>query len=153
MNATQVLEKLKEHHISVTLKGSDIVVSPASKIPSELKSQIRANKPEIVAHLELTELERRVQVEGYVLCHCRELNDYVAFHGDDVDPATMPSDFVPYSLTELSYLFGDAGNPPPIDALKRIHQAKKTGAVINGSAPIVDEDEPSTKIQDQSNER
>jgi len=130
MSATEVLEKLKEHRINVTLKGSDIVVSPASKFPPELKSEIRANEPEIVAHLELAELERRVRVEGYVLCHCRELNDNLVFHRDDVDPATLPKGFVPYSLYELEQLFGDGKPEITRSALRQIHRAKQMGMKV-----------------------
>ena len=135
MDATQVLERLKERNISVSLKGSDIVVSPASKIPPELKSQIRANKPDIVAQLEWAEIERRVQVEGYVLCHCRELNDYVVFHRDDVSLATLPKGFVPYSMSELEVLFGDVKPELSASALKLMHHAKLMGMRVSGSYP------------------
>ena len=61
------------------------------------------------------------------------LRDLVAFHRDDVDPATIPAGFVPYSDDELRYLFGEDGDQPSPDALRLIHAAKKTGAIITNS--------------------
>ena len=57
----------------------------------------------------------------------------MAFHRDDVDPATIPAGFVPYSDDELRYVFNaDEGVPSP-DGLRLIHAAKKTGAIITNS--------------------
>ena len=82
---------------------------------------------------EMTELVRRVEEEGYVLLWCEVLRDLVAFHRDDVAPATIPAGFVPYSDDELRHLFGEDGDQPSPDALRLIHAAKKTGAIITNS--------------------
>ncbi len=61
------------------------------------------------------------------------LRDLVVFHRDDVDPATIPPGFVPYSEDELQHLFGEDGAEPPLNALRLIHAAKKTRAIITNS--------------------
>ena len=126
-------------------------------MPQEFQSDLRQHKPEIISYLiqrryepvyphqdqrkdELKELVRRVEEEGYVLLWCEVLRDLVAFHRDDVDPATIPAGFVPYSDDELRYLFGEDGDQPSPDARRLIHAAKKTGAIITnrrkeGSGP------------------
>ena len=82
---------------------------------------------------EMTELERRVEEEGDVLLWCEVLRDLVAFHRNDVDPATIPAGFVPYSEDELRHLFGEDGSEPSLDGLRLIHASKKTGAIITNS--------------------
>ena len=120
-------------------------------IPPELRSDLRQQKPEIISYLiqrryepvyphqdqrddEMTELVRRVEEEGCVLLWCEVLRDLVAFHRDDVDPATIPAGFVPYSDDELRHLFGEDGAQPSPDGLRLIHAAKKTGAIITNSS-------------------
>ena len=123
---------------------------PQGPLPSALLAELRRHKDEIRAELakrrygpdfphptqrddEMMELERRVEEEGYVLLWCEVLRDLVAFHRDDVDPATIPAAFVPYSDDELRHLFGEDGEQPSPDALRLIHAAKKTGAIITNS--------------------
>jgi hypothetical protein len=81
----------------------------------------------------MTELVRRVEEEGYVLLWCEVLRDLVAFHRNDVDPATIPAGFVPYSDDELRHLFGEDGAQLSPDGLRLIHTAKRTGAVTTAS--------------------
>ena len=81
----------------------------------------------------MPELVRRVEEEGYVLLWSNVLQDLVAFHRNDVDPATIPAPFVPYSDDERRHLFGEDGTEPSPDALRLIHAAKRTGAVITDS--------------------
>ena len=123
---------------------------PQGPLPSALLAELRRHKEEIRAELaksrykpvfphpdqrddEMTELVRRVEEEGYVLLWCAVLRDLVAFHRGDVDPATIPSGFVPYSDDELRHLFGEDGAQPSPDGLRLIHAAKRTGAVITDS--------------------
>ena len=140
----------------LTPTGFNVLCEPGS-IPTELQSDLHRQKPEIISYLiqrryepvyphqdqredELKELVRRVEEEGYVLLWGEVLRDLVAFHRDDVDPATIPAGFVPYSDDELRYVFNaDEGEPSP-DGLRLIHAAKKTGAIITnrrkeGSGP------------------
>jgi hypothetical protein len=86
---------------------------------------------------ELREMEQRIDCEGYVLCFSPVLDDYVAFHRDDVNPDSILSVFVPYSDRELRELFGD-GKPDwsPKD-LRSIHAWKKAGATVTGNEPEV----------------
>ena len=133
----------------LTPTGFNVRCAPGS-VPQEFQSDLRQHKPEIISYLiqrryepvyphqdqrddEMTELVRRVEEEGCVLLWCEVLRDLVAFHRDDVDPATIPAGFVPYSDDELRHLFGEDGAEPSPDALKLIHAAKRTGAVITDS--------------------
>ncbi|MQG70517.1 MAG: hypothetical protein FI707_17255 [SAR202 cluster bacterium] len=79
---------------------------------------------------ELAEIERRVFEQGVCLTWCAMFEDYVAFLRDDVDPATIPPGFICYSDSELRHLFGDDKPDISPGALKLIHAAKKTGAVV-----------------------
>ena len=133
----------------LTSTGFNVLCEPGS-IPPELRPDLRQQKPEIISYLiqrryepvyphqdqredELKELVRRVEDEGYVLLWSTVLQDLVAFHRDDVDLATIPAGFVPYSDEELRYVFNaDEGEPSP-DGLRLIHAAKKTGAIITNS--------------------
>ena len=133
----------------LTPTGFNVRCAPGS-VPQEFQSDLRQHKPEILRHLiqrrykpvfphpdqlddEMTELVRRVEEEGYVLLWSNVLQDLVAFHRNDVDPATIPPGFVPYSDDELRPLFGEDGDQPSPDALRLIHAAKKTGAIITNS--------------------
>ena len=133
----------------VTTSGVD-VIRPEEPLPSVLLAELRRHKDEIRSELakrryrpifphpdqrddEMTELVRRIEEEGYVLLWCEVLRDLVAFHRNDVDPATIPSGFVPYSDDELRHLFGEDGAQPSPDGLRLIHAAKKTGAIITNS--------------------
>ena len=123
---------------------------PQGPLPSALLAELRRHKDEIRAELakrryrpifphpaqrddEMTELERRVEEEGYVLLWSNVLEDLVAFHRDDVDPATIPAGFVPYSEEELRHLFPEDEHVPSENALRWIHAAKTTGWRISGT--------------------
>ena len=133
----------------VTTSGVD-VIRPEEPLPSVLLAELRRHKDEIRSELakrryrpdfphpaqrddEMTELVRRIEEEGYVLLWCDVLRDLVAFHRNDVDPATIPAGFVPYSDDELRHLFDEDGAQPSPDGLKLIHASKKTGAIITNS--------------------
>jgi hypothetical protein len=122
---------------------------PQGPLPSALLAELRRHKDEIRAELtkrqfkfvfphpaqrddEMTELERRVEEEGYVLLWSNVLEDRVAFHRDDVDPATIPAEFVPYSEEELCYLFPEDEHATSENTLCLIHKAKTLGARISG---------------------
>ena len=126
------------------------VIRPQEPLPSALLAELRRYRDEIRAELakrrykpvfphpdqredEMTELERRVKEEGYVLLWSNVLQDLVAFHRNDVDPATIPAGFVPYSDDEVRHLFDEDGAKPSPDAIQLIHAAKRTGAVITDS--------------------
>ena len=84
---------------------------------------------------ELPEIERRANEAGYVLCWSDVLEDFIAFHREDVNPATIPPGFVAYSLTELTHLFQEDGEPLSVNALRLVHLPKKYGARVNGNCP------------------
>ena len=146
--ASDLIDKVQRTgaKFELTPTGFNVRCAPGS-VPQEFQSDLRQHKPEILRHLiqrryepvyphqdqrddEMTELERRVEEEGYVLLWCEVLRDLVAFHRDDVDPATIPAPFVPYSDDELRHLFGEDGSEPSPDGIRLIHAAKKTGAII-----------------------
>lgn len=60
------------------------------------------------------------------------MNDTIAFHRDDVDPATNPAGFAPYSESELRELFGV---DKPDVSLRMIHEAKKLGMRVKSNEP------------------
>jgi hypothetical protein len=132
---------------------------PLGPLPSALLAELRRHKDEIRAELdkrryspdfphpdqrddEMAELVRRVEEEGYVLLWCEVLRDLVAFHRDDVDPATIPAGFVPYSDDEVRHFSRGDGVSLSADALRLIHAAKRTGAVITDSTQ---DEEPGTR--------
>ena len=128
-------------------------------LPEGLVADLRQHKPEVIEYLsqqdkkspqsryqqvfsgdgpgdaELAKLMQRVQQEGYVLCWSEVLDDYVAFHRDDVDPSTIPVGFVPYSEGELVQLFREDEPDFSLPALRLIHSAKKTGARVTDVSP------------------
>ncbi len=115
-----LLEGLRRHKEEIRVELAKRRFTPAFPHPDQLDD-------------EMTELERRVEEEGYVLLWCEVLRDLVAFHRNDVDPVTIPAAFVPYSDDELQHLFGEDGSEPSPDGLRLIHAAKRTGAVITDS--------------------
>jgi hypothetical protein len=160
VSAADVLDRLAELGITARTSGENLLLEPGSKVPPDLLVEVRAHKAEVLALLrreavgpldgyrqvyagdapgtdELAELEERVNREGFVLCRSMALEDFVVFHRDDVDPATLPPGFVPYSVQELERLFGD-GTEVAASTLRLIHQAKKLG----GGAVISSEGEP-----------
>jgi hypothetical protein len=157
VQAAEVLTTLKGLGVRAWAEGEKLVVEPGSRVPAALVPEIRRHKAEILVLLagkaegehrqcryrqvypgpgpgegELAEMERRVNREGSVLCWAEILDDFVAFHRDDVDPASLPPDFVPYSLEELTHLFREDGEPLSINALRLVHQAKKMGGRVTG---------------------
>jgi len=80
---------------------------------------------------EFHEIVQRVALEGYVLLWSKVLEDFVAFHRDDIDPKMgIPPGFVPYSENELTVLFGKGSPDESENTLRLIHSAKKSGAVV-----------------------
>jgi hypothetical protein len=75
---------------------------------------------------ELAEIETRVHKEGFVLLWSTLLQDLVSFYRDEADKANIPPGFVPYSLQELTELFGSKKRHS-LDKLRLVHEAKKTG--------------------------
>ena len=115
-----LLEGLRRHKEEIRVELAKRRFTPAFPHPDQLDD-------------EMMELERRVEEEGYVLLWSNVLQDFVAFHRDDVDPVMIPAGFVPYSDDELQHLFGEDGAQPSPDGLRLIHAAKRTGAVITDS--------------------
>lgn len=157
MSAETVVQHAQELGITLTLNGDKIQMRPGSAASPDFVDELRRNKDEVLDYLrqqakerlsqryeqsfqgegliadELAELERRVEAEGFVLCHIEHLADFVAFHRDGIDLATIPTGFVPYSDRELRELFGSDKPDMPADALRLIHAAKVLGANVTGN--------------------
>lgn len=147
MKATAILEKLTELGVRIELDGADIICEPGSKIPDALRPEIRQHKREIVGLLyrrtyrlhfpkgtptdiEYQELIRQVEDTGIVLLWSRILKDFLAIYNTPEDKAKVPAGFISYSDRELRTLFAEDVSP---GLLRRIHEAKKTGAEITGA--------------------
>ena len=146
MKATAILDKLHSLGIGVTVSGDKLLLEPGSSVPKELVEELKAHKPEVmdllklrgyrlrypgnqVTDQELTEIEARVERDGYVLLWSNTLNDFVAFYKTEADREKIPPGFVPYSDKELFELFGKNSSPRK-HTLRLIHEAKKLGARV-----------------------
>ena len=145
-----LIEQAKAMGATFELTTNGVKVSRREgPLPSYLLEELRRYKDEIRAELikpryrplfpdldqrdaEMEELARRVEEEGYVLLWSNVLQDLLAFHGNDVDPATIPEGFVPYSEDELLQLYPEREDPASENALRLIHKAKTDGARISG---------------------
>ena len=154
MSVESILRRADELGIALKVAGERIQYRPKSVAPPDFVEELRRHKPEVVEHLrqaelerlrdryrqafpgegpvehELAELERRVHEVGVCLAWCEEMQDFVGFIRDDVDPASVPAGFVVYFERELEHIAGLS----PI-GLQRVHAAKKTGAIVTGSEP------------------
>ena len=148
------------HELGATFEVTPerVTLRAPRRLPEGLVADLRQHKPEVIEYLsqqdkktqrryqqlysgdgpgdaELADLELRVHEEGYVLCWSEVLDDYVAFHRDDVDPSTIPVGFVPYSEAELLQLFREGEPDFSWAGLRLVHQAKKTGATSTDVSP------------------
>ena len=51
MDANAVLERLTELEVSTWAEGGMVMIQQASKVPPELKAEVRSNKPELLVIL------------------------------------------------------------------------------------------------------
>ncbi len=158
MTPEEVIDKAQSLGAVLAAKGDRLRVdAPRGALSLELRQALAEHKAQILEHLnqqehvngryqkvyssdgpgedELAEIERRVNEAGYVLCWSEALEDFIAFHREDVDPTTIPPGFVAYSLTELTHLFREDGQPLSVNALRLVLQAKKYGARVTGNYP------------------
>jgi len=146
VEATAILNRLHSLGIGVTVSGDKLLLEPGSSVPKELFEELKAHKPEVldllklrgyrlrypgnqVTDQELTEIEARVERDGYVLLWSNALNDFVAFYKTEADRGKIPPGFVPYSDKELFELFGKNSSPRK-HTLRLIHEAKKLGGCV-----------------------
>ena len=147
-NAVTLLDQLQEAGVKATIDGSDLFLVPADRVPAEMIPALKEHKADIMTLLrpksyrqrfdgegpgesELAEIEKRVRTKGVCLTWCEALEDFVAFVRDDIDHGTVPPGFVIYTEAELAYICDLSA-----DGLRRVHGAKRTGAVITGSEPL-----------------
>ena len=148
MDAGAILERLEKIGIEITIAGDKLQFRPGSAVSPELLSDIKAHKQELMTVVklkgyrirysddsasdqELEEISARVLIEGYCLLWSTVLCDLVAFYADDEARRKIPLGFVPYSVFELSELFGK-GKSCSKSTLRLVHEAKKQGAMITG---------------------
>lgn len=143
MNPADILRQASELGISLSITKDRVQYRPKSAASPEFVQALRQNKPAVMRHLTETEdLEGRLRRDGCVLCFAEVLNDFVAFHVDNFDPASIPSGFVPYSESELVNLFAADKPDIPLAALNQIHLAKKLGMRVKSNEPDVASDRP-----------
>ena len=153
MNANSVIERANELDVVLTVSGDRIQCRPGSLVPPDFVEMLQQNKSEVIRILskqhryqqlysgdgpgdpELARLVAQVQDKGCVLCWSKVLDDYVAFHRDDVDTGTIPVGFVPYSERELVQLFREGEPEFSVEALRLIHSVKKSGARVTDVSP------------------
>ena len=144
MEAKTILDRLYSLGIEVTISRDKLLLEPGSRVPEELVEELKSHKQDIillekgyrlrhpgnqVTDQELTEIEARVERDGYVLLWSNTLNDFVAFYKTEADRGKIPPGFVPYSDKELFELFGKNSSPRE-RTLRLIHEAKKLGAEV-----------------------
>ena len=144
MEAQAILDRLYSLGIEVTISGDKLQLEPGSRVPEELLEELKSHKQDIillekgyrlrypcnqVTDQELTEIEARVERDGYVLLWSNTLKDFVAFYKTDADREKIPPGFVPYSDRELWELFGKSSSPLR-HTLRLIHEAKKLGGCV-----------------------
>lgn len=134
--ATDILRQASELGITLSVTKDRIQYQPKSAASHEFVQALRQNKPAVMRHLiEAEDLDGRIQREGYVLCWASTLNDFVAFHRDDLDTNVIPPEFVRYPQSEVRILF-DADKPDiSLPALLLIHEAKKLGMKVKSNEP------------------
>ena len=144
MEAQAILDRLYSLGIEVTISRDKLQLEPGSRVPEELVDELKSHKQDIillekgyrlrypgnqVTDQELTEIEARVERDGYVLLWSNALNDFVAFYKTEADRGKIPPGFVPYSDKELWELFGKNSSPNK-HTLRLIHEAKKLGGCV-----------------------
>ena len=153
MDKPQIIQRLENLQVTVSVNRDRIRLTPSSQIPPSLVEEIRENKADLldylrqeearnpslivenstvdeVTQIEFQEIERAVFEKGYVLLWSYVLDDCIAFYNPERDLVNIPPAFVAYSTVELWHLFGDEEYSPSRGDLLRIHEAKKTGAEI-----------------------
>ena len=169
MEPIAMLERLEKMGIQITIAGDKLQFRPGSAVPPELIPEIKEHKQELLKilklkgyHLkysepeatdsELAEIKARVDVEGYVLLWSTVLQDLVAFYRDEEAKRNIPPGFVPYSVAELTELFGQ-GKSCSKDRLRLIHEAKKQGAHIISQNPVTDVTVSNTQPKENTEEK
>lgn len=136
LDTDTIIRQLAELGISMAANGHLLRLRPGSRVPEQLRKEIRRHKSALLNHIalrrpldsELGDIVRLVRECGYVLLWSNVLEDTVAFVASDIDVKTLPLGFTPYTLDELSLLFADGSLSE--DSLRLIHQAKKHGGTI-----------------------
>ena len=139
MGAREVLDRLSQLGVTAVLEDSRLFLEPGSRIPTDLISEVRRHKPEIVAYLRkprlvngppewhAREVAVRVEIDGVCIFWSEVLADVVAFYRTEEDRARIPAGIVGYSIEELRTLFEDEAGDLSPDALRLIHHAKQVG--------------------------
>ena len=136
MDTDTIMRQLDDLGVSIVSNGQDLTLEPFSRVPEQLRDEIRLRKPDLLNQLpvrrpldsELSDIVRHVREDGYVLLWSNVLEDSVAFIQKDYDPTELPLAFTPYTLDELCMLFAD--NSLSADSLRLIHIAKKRGGTV-----------------------
>jgi hypothetical protein len=136
MDTDTIMRQLDDLGVSIVSNGQDLTLEPFSRVPEQLRDEIRLRKPDLLNQLpvrrpldsELSDIVRHVREDGYVLLWSNVLEDSVAFIQSDFDPVGLPTGFTAYTLDELSLLFADTSLSA--DSLRLIHVAKQYGGKV-----------------------
>jgi hypothetical protein len=168
VDASAILEHLENIGIQITIAGDKLQFRPGSAVPPELIPEIKKHKQELVALLklkrynfkysdpqaadqEMEEIAARVEIDGYVLLWSTALCDLIAFYRDDESKRNILPGFIPYSVAELTELFGQGKYSK--DRLRLIHEAKKEGAHIISQNPVTDVTVSNTQPKENTEEK
>jgi len=147
MGAVEVIRRLQDVGVHLSIDRDRLLARPASKIPDDLDIEIRRYKHDIIVELsrakyrrvypdaqatqaELADIERRVNETGVCMAWCSVVEDFVAFVASEDDANSVPPGFTVYTELELFLLFNEAEPDWTPDGLRRIHTYKKAGLYI-----------------------
>ena len=136
MDATAVLERLDRLGVSIQLDGPDLILRPGSRVPADVLENVRAHKPEIIAHLRkprlvngppgwhAREIAERVEIEGVCIFWSELVGDVVAFVRDGQQ---APAGVVTFDVGELAMLFPKGRPDPDPWVLRMVYETKRLG--------------------------
>jgi hypothetical protein len=148
MNASKVIERAKELHISLRADGEYLYFRPEEAAPPEFVELLRQHKVELLQYLhdglklykqrypnaatpdlaEAEEIADTLERKGCVLMWSGALQAAIAVYLAESDRAKVPSGFTAYSQEELFKLW--LGEAPSLSALRMVHKAKKYGGQV-----------------------
>ena len=158
MDAPDILNRLHDLGVQVTVSGSKLRLQPVSVIPPDFVQVVKERKSDIMDVLriqqlksryitpsgstsvdEALEIERRLNETGICLTWCEIVNDFVAFIATEEDAKKVPPGFTIYTGRELFLLFNDAKPDWTPYSLRRIHDFKKAGLAISDAWNLKDD--------------
>ena len=153
MDANKIVQRLTVLGVSVTQSDGRLDLRPGSRVPPDLRDEVRDHKADLLKLLaggepaahELLRIIKAVRTRGYALLGSNVLGDLIAFVLDEQDVKKIPSMYTIYTVDELSTLFGE--QQYSVDELRLIHVAKKYGGRIRPEVWAGDLGSPITRAK------